>query len=67
MDDTSRDLFLSHESLESHLPQMNSGWWGIYTLTFYPKISLWDKWLGPSPLLFFPLSYDLSQIIDIYP
>jgi hypothetical protein len=43
MDDTSRDLFLSPESLECHPPQMDSRWWGIYTLVLYPNISLWDK------------------------
>jgi hypothetical protein len=79
MDDTSRDFFLSPESLECHPPQMNNGWWDIYTLAFYSKISLWDKWTcfrvqrrlflagGPFLLPFFPLCYDLSLIIDIYP
>jgi hypothetical protein len=44
MDDTSGDLFLSSQSLECHPYQMNNGWWGIYTLALYFRISLWDKW-----------------------
>jgi hypothetical protein len=35
MDDTSRDLFLSPESLECHPSRMDSRWWGIYTLALY--------------------------------
>jgi hypothetical protein len=78
MDDTSRDLFLSPESLECHPPQMDSRWWGIYTLAFYPKISVWDKWTffqssaatssgwWTLSLAFLSPSYDLSLIIVIY-
>jgi hypothetical protein len=43
MYDTSRDICFSPESLECHLSQMDSGWWGIYMLVFYPKISLWEQ------------------------
>jgi hypothetical protein len=39
IDDTSRDLSLSPESLECHPPQMDRGWWGIYTLASYPGFS----------------------------
>jgi hypothetical protein len=35
MNDISRDLFLSPESLECHPYRMNSRWWGIYTLALY--------------------------------
>jgi hypothetical protein len=78
MDDTSRDLFLSPESLECHPPRMDSRWWGIYTLTSYLEFPCGTNTIAPGtqqrPLLaggppflpFLSLSYDLSLIINIY-
>jgi hypothetical protein len=57
---------------------MDSGWWGIYTLAFYPKIffvgqidllwssvAIYSEWWPPL-FAFLSLSYDLSLTIDIY-
>jgi hypothetical protein len=67
MDDTSRDLFLSPESLECHLPQMDNipnFFCGANKLV--PEFSSDFFWLVVHLLPFFPLSYNLSVIIDIY-
>jgi hypothetical protein len=47
MDDTSRDVSLSSESLECHPLRLNKGLWGIYTLNFCPKFLCGTNGLVP--------------------
>jgi hypothetical protein len=78
MDDTSRDLSLSLESLECHPLRMDRGWWGIYTIAFCPEFPCGTSglvpesnsdffWLvAPSCLAVLPFSFDLLLITDYY-
>jgi hypothetical protein len=47
MDDTSRNLSLSPESLECHLSRMDMGWYDTYTFAFYSEFSCGTNGLVP--------------------